>query len=73
MSRLVIGGGEMLRAPLPFGGTAGVVRFDRPAAEVLATVVDEGLEHHYGIVYGDVREALRALAELWEIPVVRLT
>ena len=28
--RLVIGSGEMLRAPLPFSGTAGVARLDTP-------------------------------------------
>ncbi len=70
--KLVVGGGEMVRAPLPFSGTAGVVRFDRPAAEVLTTVMSEGLEHHYGFAYGDVREELQALAYRWEIPVVRL-
>ena len=33
---LVVGAGEMLRAPLSFSGTSGVLRFDRPAADVLA-------------------------------------
>lgn len=70
--KLVVGGGEMVRAPLPFSGTAGVVRFDRPAGEVLATIMGEGLEHHYGFAYGDVREELWALAARWAIPVVTL-
>ncbi|MFV9673133.1 MAG: hypothetical protein ACNYZH_07895 [Acidimicrobiia bacterium] len=70
--RLVIGGGDMVSAPLAFSGTAGVVRFDRPVDEVLSTVMDEGLEHHYGIVYGDVREQLSALASLLSMPVVEL-
>ncbi len=63
----------MLRADLPFSGTAGVLRFDRSVADVLATVLTEGLEHHYGIAYGDHREVLRALAQQWGIPVVELT
>ncbi len=71
--RLVVGGGEMLGAPLPFAGTAGVVRFDVSTRRLLDTIVDEGLEHHYGIVYGDHRSSLRALAELWGLPVVELT
>lgn len=71
--RLVIGGGEMLQAPLPFSGTAGVLRFDRPAGHVLAKILSEGLEHHYGISYGDHREVLRALAGRWDIPVLGLT
>ena len=70
--RLVIGGGEMLREPLAFAGTAGVLQFDRPAADVLATVMGEGLEHHYGIGYGDVRAELYALADQLDLAVVAL-
>lgn len=69
---LVIGGGTMLDAPLAFSGTAGVVQFDRPAPEVVATIMREGLEHHFGIVYGDYREELEALAANWGIPVMDL-
>jgi len=69
---LVIGGGTMLDAPLAFSGTAGVVEFDRPAPEVTATIMREGLEHHFGIVYGEYREELEALAEYWRIPVIDL-
>jgi L-fucose isomerase-like protein len=71
--KLVVGGGEMLAEPLPFSGTAGTVRFDRPARSVLDTIMTEGLEHHYGLVYGDYEEALVALAARWSLPVVRLT
>ncbi|HSF85870.1 MAG TPA: hypothetical protein VLG28_09480 [Acidimicrobiia bacterium] len=70
--RIVIGGGEMLRAPLPFSGTAGVARLDHPVADVLDTVIEEGLEHHYGIAYGDVRGALTALAARLDLDVVTL-
>jgi L-fucose isomerase-like protein len=69
---LVVGGGEMLRAPLAFSGTAGVVRFDRPAAQVVETIMAEGLEHHYGFVYGDVRAELRSLAAGWNLAVIEL-
>jgi len=71
--RLVIGGGEMVRAPRSFGGTSGVIRFDRPALEVFDTVMRAGLEHHFCIVYGDHRESLRAWAGLVGIPVLELT
>jgi len=70
--RVVVGGGEMVREPLAFSGTAGVMRFDRPVDEVMATVMEEGLEHHFGIVYGDVRQELRALASLLALPIVEL-
>lgn len=69
---LVIGSGSMMDAPLAFSGTAGVVDFGKPASEVTATIMREGLEHHFGIVYGEFREELEALADCWKIPVVAL-
>ena len=70
--RLVIGGGEVLRAPISFGGTSGVVRFDSPAGDVLDTILSEGLEHHLALTYGEHRPALEALAHMLDIPVLRL-
>ena len=70
---LVIGAGEMLRAPLSFAGTSGVLRFDRPAADVLGTIMGEGLDHHIALTYGDYVAELLALAKLLELPVLRLT
>jgi len=69
---LVVGAGEMLRAPLSFTGTSGVLRFDRPAADVLATVMDEGLDHHISLTYGDYVGELLALAKMLDLPVLRL-
>ena len=70
--RLVIGGGEMLRAPKSFSGTSGVVRFDRPVAKVLDRIMGEGLEHHYSFAYGDHRPALAAVARRLDLPTVVL-
>jgi L-fucose isomerase-like protein len=70
--RLVIGGGEMLDEPLAFSGTAGVLRVDEPVDALLATVMGEGLEHHFGVVYGDVRRELETLAAQLGIAVVML-
>ncbi len=70
--RLVVGSGEMLRAPKSFTGTSGVLRFDRPAAEVLDVILREGLEHHLSFTYGDYVPALLALARILELPVLRL-
>ena len=72
LSRLTIGGGEMLDKPLPYAGTAGVIRFDRPVEDVMETIMTEGHEHHYGIVYGDVRPQLHALAAQLQLPVIEL-
>lgn len=70
VTRLTIGGGEMLAEPRPFWGTGGVIRFDRPAAAVMDTIMLEGHEHHYGVVYGDVRPQLHALAAELRLPVI---
>lgn len=69
---LVIGAGEMLRAPISFSGTSGVLRFDRFAGDVLATIMDEGLDHHISLTYGDHVAELLALAKLLALPVLRL-
>jgi L-fucose isomerase-like protein len=70
--RLTIGGGEMLDEPLPYAGTGGVIRFDRPVDAVMDTIMTEGHEHHYGLVYGDVRPHLHALAAELRLPVIEL-
>ncbi len=49
-----------------------MIRFDRPAAAVMDTIMLEGHEHHYGVVYGDVRTELRALAAQLRLPVIDL-
>jgi L-fucose isomerase-like protein len=71
--RLVVGGGEMLQAPPAFSGTCGTLRFDRPAAEVLNTIMAEGLEHHISFTYGDHVSALLTLARMLDIPVLSLS
>jgi L-fucose isomerase-like protein len=70
--RLVVGSGEMQRAPLSFAGTSGVLRFDRPAAKVLDTLLSEGLEHHVSLTYGNHVPTLLALAKMLDLPVLRL-
>jgi len=70
--QLVVGSGEMVRAPLSFSGTSGVLRFDGGAQAALDTIMEEGLEHHISLTYGDHVPALLALAEMLDLPVVRL-
>lgn len=70
--KMVLGFGEMLRRPMSFTGTSGVVRFERPAGEVLETIMDSGLEHHMAIAYGDHREALRSVAAELGLPVLEI-
>ena len=70
--RLVIGRGEIVPGPKAFSGTSGRLRFSRPARDVLATLLTEGLEHHVAITYGDHVDALVALAEMLAVPVLML-
>jgi len=71
--RLVLGKGEMLRAPQSFSGTSGVLRCTRPAAAVMQTILDEGLEHHIAITYGQETAVLHLLADYLQIPVLWLS
>lgn len=71
--QLVVGGGEMVRAPKSFSGTSGVVRFDRPAVEVFDTVMRQGLEHHFCLTYGDYQAELELFAKLVGLAVLKLT
>lgn len=70
--RLVIGGGEMLKAPASFTGTSGTVRFDNGAQTVMDTIMEEGLEHHVSITYGDHQAILESLAKILGLSVLRL-
>lgn len=70
---MVIAGGEMLSAPLSFSGTSGVLRFDRPAIEVLDAILQNGLEHHISLTYGDHRQGLEQSAQWLDIPIFHLT
>ncbi len=71
--KLVIGGAEVVRAPMAFTGCSGTVRFDRPADQVADAILAEGLEHHFALAYGDHRPALRAIASRWQLPVLELS
>ena len=69
---MVIGSAEMLRRPMAFTGTSGVVRFERDAGAVLHDIIASGLEHHMALAYGDHRATLRAVAAELGLPVLRL-
>ncbi|MEZ4863953.1 MAG: hypothetical protein R3C14_21720 [Caldilineaceae bacterium] len=71
--QLVIGGGEMVRAPKSFSGSSGVLRFDQPATTVFDRIMRHGLEHHFNITYGDYRTELRTFAALVGVSVLELT
>ncbi|MFO8037250.1 MAG: L-fucose/L-arabinose isomerase family protein [Anaerolineales bacterium] len=71
--RLVVGSGEMIRAPQSFSGTSGLLHFDKPADQIIETILHEGLEHHISITYGNYLPELCALANMFDIPILHLT
>ncbi len=70
--RLVVGTGEMQKAPMAFSGTSGQIRFDSGAAVVMDKLLGEGLEHHVSLTYGEHAQALEMLARMLGMPVLRL-
>jgi L-fucose isomerase-like protein len=69
---MILAGGEMIRAPMSFTGTSGVIRFDRGAEDVMEAMMEFGLEHHVALVYGEHRGVLRALGQEMGLSVVEL-
>jgi L-fucose isomerase-like protein len=70
--KLMIATAEVVRAPMAFTGCSGTVKFPKPAAEVERTIIEEGLEHHFALAYGDHKPALEAIAKKWGLPVLEL-
>lgn len=69
---MVLGFGTMLRRPMAFTGTSGVVQFERDTETVLDDIIASGLEHHMALAYGDHRDVLRGTAGAMELPLLEL-
>ncbi|PJF43242.1 MAG: hypothetical protein CUN50_00645, partial [Candidatus Thermofonsia Clade 1 bacterium] len=59
-------------APMQFSGTSGLFRADSGAAHALQVIMQEGLDHHFTLAYGDFAEALALFAEFAKVPIIRL-
>jgi hypothetical protein len=70
--RLVVSGGTVIRRPMSFTGTSGVVTLDAPMQDAMDDLIGMGLEHHVAIVYGDHRGAMAALGRRLGLDVVGL-
>ena len=70
---LVLGGGEVIAAPMSFTGTSGVIRFDGGAKSAGDVLIGEMLEHHVAMVYGEHRAILESWATLKGLPIIDLT
>lgn len=72
MTRLVISTGKMLQRPRAYTGTSGVIRFDEGTSQFLDRLIEERIEHHLCLAYGDHATTLTQFAEAAKIPIVRL-
>lgn len=70
--RLVIGEGEMLSENKPFSGTSGIFKPLCSAQNFMDTLMNEGLEHHISLTYGEYAQDLKIFAEWLGLPLVNL-
>ena len=70
--RMMLAGGEMLKAPLAYSGTSGVARLDVHAEIFRERLLAEGMEHHCSLTYGDHRPVLRRIARYLGMEVIEL-
>ncbi len=71
--RMMLAGGDMLKAPLAYSGTSGVARLDVHADVFRQRLLDAGMEHHCSLAYGDHRPVLRQIARYLELELIELT
>ncbi|MGB0498709.1 MAG: L-fucose/L-arabinose isomerase family protein [Rubricella sp.] len=70
--KMVLAGAEVLKRPMAFTGTSGVLRFDNPVSQTLPAIIDARLEHHMALAYGEQRDALRAMAASLGVPLLEI-
>lgn len=70
--RMMLAGGEMLKAPLAYSGTSGVARLDLHADAFRQRLLDEGMEHHCSLTYGEHRPVLRQIARYLGLELIEL-
>jgi len=68
--RLFVTTGEAVSTEMLVKGVLMKVHFDAPLPKLLDLIMENGIEHHYCVMYGDHREALLAFAAWKRIPVL---
>lgn len=48
------------------------VKVERPVRDILETIVEEGVAHHYSIVWEDVADQMKEICKLLKIPVIEV-
>jgi len=68
--RIFITTGEALPTKMILRGNPSIVRMDIPVKKLLEVIIENGVEHHYAIVYGDYKDDLIELSRLLNIDAV---
>jgi len=63
--------GEILDKPKQFSGTSVVVKVQRDVNELISTMVTDGWEPHFVVIYGDVSTELELLATILNIEICK--
>lgn len=70
--RMLSVGVEILDQRVTLGRAAGLARTRTPAGEVVRHLLDDGWEHHFTLLYGELDEAIRAFAKQAGLPLTEL-
>ena len=64
--------GEALEQDRYTRGIMANVKVKRPVRQVIEEIIQEGIPHHYSLVWADVAEEMKTVCELLGIPVIEL-
>ncbi len=70
--RVVMTSGEVLDRPMAYTGTSGVIKFDNGVAKVLEGLIEERIEHHLVLAYGNYSDEIQNFASDHKLAMVEL-
>jgi L-fucose isomerase-like protein len=68
--RLLMATGEALETEQVLKGNPLEIKFNSDIKEMIETIVENGIKHHYVLVHGDITEELTLFAKLLEIEII---
>lgn len=71
--KLFLARGQALDTDKVIRGALVKVKMEKPVLDVIYTIVDEGVPHHYSIVWDDIYDDLVALCGLLDIEVIEVS
>ncbi len=68
--RLFLATGTALETEQLLRGNPLKIKFDRSIPEMIQTILDNGVEHHYVLIHGDVSNSLKLFAKWFDIQIL---